>query len=384
MVDTDTRNNAKLKLAFKIDNIRNKNERYDSHVAFLKRCVDSDIIPNGLKCYVEPSIGNRDEEFLNEWHAILNECSKKLMNLTIEYSEKTKENTTTQIKTLTNELKDMVSDSTYKNIASSLKKNEESRTKDLVQRKNRKFYRLKYGEKEREAQAQPRVNNRDNEIWNNRSQRGQGTRTSEDRQERERTQRRWNEDRRDDNNRSSRYANNNFSSERNEDRILDVIDRRNQRDAPIHERIVGRRRSRRNIHERNDPVEDFPPLRASPREDNPRNMLNPRNENNSNTGPRESPREDNHDTNSRESNSDREIAKLREQVSILQRERVETSRSTSDQSKNEWGAQGPSKETPVNQDEIRAYIRTAMETLQGFETRLNQQTNTGTTHSDKL
>ena len=269
VVDTDTRNNAKLKLAFKIDNIRNKNERYDSHVAFLKRCVDSDIIPNGLKCYVEPSIGNRDEEFLNEWHAILNECSKKLMNLTIEYSEKTKENTTTQIKTLTDELKDMVSDSTYKNIASSLKKNEESRTKDLVQRKNRKFYRLKYGEKERETQAQPRVNNRENEIWNNRSQRGQGTRTSEDRQERERTQRRWNEDRRDDNNRSSRYANNNFSSERNEDRILDVIDRRNQRDGPIHERIVGRRRSRRNIHERNDPVEDFLPLRASPREDNP-------------------------------------------------------------------------------------------------------------------
>ena len=84
----------------------------------------------------------------------------------------------------------MVLDSTYKNIASSLKKNEESRTKDLVQRKNRKFYRLKYGEKEHEAQAQPRVNNRDNEIWNNRGQRGQGNmRNSEDRQERERTQR---------------------------------------------------------------------------------------------------------------------------------------------------------------------------------------------------
>ena len=109
VVDTQTRNDAKLKLAFKIDNLRNKKERYESHEAFLKRCLENNIIPNGLKCFVEPSIGNRDEEFLNEWHGILNECSKKLMNLTIDYSGKTKENTTTQINTLTNELKEMVS-----------------------------------------------------------------------------------------------------------------------------------------------------------------------------------------------------------------------------------------------------------------------------------
>ena len=99
----------------------------------MKRCLDNNITPNGLKCYVEPSIGNRDEEFLNEWHGILNECSTKLMNLTINYSVKMKDNTTTQINTLTDELKEMVSDSTYKNINSSLKKNEESRMKELLQ-----------------------------------------------------------------------------------------------------------------------------------------------------------------------------------------------------------------------------------------------------------
>ena len=147
---------------------------------------------------------------------------------------------------------------------------------------------------------------------------------------------------------------------------------------------MGRRRSRRNINERNDPDEDFPPLRVSPREDNPHNRGYPRNDNNSNTGPRGSPREDNqYDINSRESNKDREIAKLREQVNNLQRERTGNNQTTTDQSKNGGGAQGPSNDTPLNQDEIRTYIRTAMETLQGFETRLNQQTNTGMTHSDK-
>ena len=163
---------------------------------------------------------------------------------------------------------------------------------------------------------------------------------------------------------------------------MDVIDRRNQRDAPIHERIVGRRRSRRNINERTDQGEDFPPLRTSPREDSQQNRGNPRNDNNTYTGPRDSPREDRqNDTNSRESNRDREIEKLREQVHNLQRERTENNRS--EQSKNEGGAQGPSNETPMNHDEIKAYIRTALETLQGFETRLNQQTNTGRTPSDK-
>ena len=121
------------------------------------------------------------------------------MNLTIDYSVKTTESTTAQINKLTDELKEMVSETTYKDIATSLKKNEESRTKDLVQRKNRKFYRLKYGEKEREPLPQPKVNNRDNEIWNNRGQRGQGnTRNSDDQPERERTQRRWNVERRED------------------------------------------------------------------------------------------------------------------------------------------------------------------------------------------
>ena len=80
VIEPDRMNDNKLKLAFKIERLRNKAERYESHVDFLKKCLDNDIIPNGLKCFVEPSIGNRDEGFLNQWHGILNDCSKQLMN----------------------------------------------------------------------------------------------------------------------------------------------------------------------------------------------------------------------------------------------------------------------------------------------------------------
>ena len=172
---------------------------------------------------------------------------------------------------------------------------------------------------------------------------------------------------------------------RERNNILDVIDRRNQRDAPIHERItLGSRSSRRNMNERNEhPREDFPPLRGSPREDNYRNT----------SSLRGSPREDNHRNSAspREGDAvskDREIAELRKQIDSLQRERRgETNLTTpdDDQSKNGERAQrGPNHNNPVNQEEIRTYIQTAMETLQGFVTQLSLQTNTGMTHSDKL
>ena len=153
--------------------------------------------------------------------------------------------------------------------------------------------------------------------------------------------------------------------------VLEVIDRRNQRDAPIHERIsLGRKSSRRNVSANMnnvDPREDFPPLRHSPREDSSRNTA----------GPREGG----------ERSRDREISELRKQISDLQRERWgETSHRTSeeDQSKNGGRAQqGLTNNNVPNQEDIRNYIQTAMETLQGFATQLNLQTNTGMTHSDK-
>ena len=78
----------KERLAFKLDKLHDKVGRYESHAAFLKKCLDNDITPNGLRVYVEPSIGNRDDEFLQTWHEHLKEFSKTLTKSVIEYSEK--------------------------------------------------------------------------------------------------------------------------------------------------------------------------------------------------------------------------------------------------------------------------------------------------------
>ena len=50
----------KEKLALKLDRLNDKKCRFESHEAFLNKCIDNNIVPNGLKVYVEPSIGNRD------------------------------------------------------------------------------------------------------------------------------------------------------------------------------------------------------------------------------------------------------------------------------------------------------------------------------------
>ena len=124
---------------------------------------------------MEPSIGDRDDAFLGDWHGTLFECSKKLTTLSIDWSLKTIASTKVEIATTEETLKALVSEQSYKKIQDSIQKNDETRNKELVNRKNRKFYRLKYGERDRDDQPQPAAtNNRQNEILNNRGQRGQG------------------------------------------------------------------------------------------------------------------------------------------------------------------------------------------------------------------
>ena len=41
-------NREKQTLAFKLDKLHDKVGRYESHVAFLKKCIDDNVTPNGL------------------------------------------------------------------------------------------------------------------------------------------------------------------------------------------------------------------------------------------------------------------------------------------------------------------------------------------------
>ena len=139
VVEANNLEKEKIKVALKLDRLKDKLSRYESHVNFLRKCVDNNIIPTGLRTYVEPSIGNRDDVFLEGWHGILFDCSKKLINHSVDFSVKIIETTKTEIKATEEQLKALVPEPAYKKIESSLKKNDEIRNKDLTSRKKQKI-----------------------------------------------------------------------------------------------------------------------------------------------------------------------------------------------------------------------------------------------------
>ena len=408
-----------LRLAYRIDNLKDKQTRYESHVSFLRKCLDNNITPNGLRVYCEPSIGNRDEDFLEKWHNQLTECSKALINITIEWSKNTIEKTKAEIQTASDRLKESVPAPTFKDIESSLAKNQETRTNELVHRKNRKFYKLKYGDKE---PATPPSNNRANEIINNRGHRGmnRGQQERNRGDENIRSNRPGNNDRpREDNRyvrnhsytntslqnsgvdrpREDKYTrNNNYnqniddhrprednrrhrndynSDSEHDERVLAAIDKRTGNyagavkgprahglEAPIHERIaLGKRNSNRNIRDPRDRNDrgDHPPPRDRPREDKPVER----------------------------DSKDKEIDALRRKVREMENERTGNERvlnhySPNDTSaKNGDGAQaGPSK-TNRSPEDMQAYIQEALRVICGFAESFNTQPDPTRTHTDK-
>ena len=53
-------------LAKKLDRLYDKKARFESHENYLSKCLINNLIPNGLRVFVEPSIGNRDDAFLKK------------------------------------------------------------------------------------------------------------------------------------------------------------------------------------------------------------------------------------------------------------------------------------------------------------------------------
>ena len=102
------------KLAFRVDRLNDKRCRYESHEQFLKKCLANNLVPNGLKVYVEPSIGNRNEEFLKLWHSKLDEFSKTLTGIVIKFCETEITETKKEIHEVSTQLGDLISEHDYK------------------------------------------------------------------------------------------------------------------------------------------------------------------------------------------------------------------------------------------------------------------------------
>ena len=62
----------------RLDRLRDKAGRYESHKSFLEKCITENVIPNGLKLELEPTIGNHDEEFISNFYLNYNRFEKNL------------------------------------------------------------------------------------------------------------------------------------------------------------------------------------------------------------------------------------------------------------------------------------------------------------------
>ena len=72
-------NKNKEQVALKLNRLKDKVTRYESRKDFLTRCIAEKLIPKGLKLELEPTIGNFDQEFVDEWYSTLKGFSLILM-----------------------------------------------------------------------------------------------------------------------------------------------------------------------------------------------------------------------------------------------------------------------------------------------------------------
>ena len=91
-----------------------------------------------------PTIGNHDQNFLDNWYSKLKQFVLSLMKDIIQFYDKTMDATTTEISTTETSLKSNTNQEQFKMIQSEIKNNEAAARKILQQRKLKKFNTLKY------------------------------------------------------------------------------------------------------------------------------------------------------------------------------------------------------------------------------------------------
>ena len=153
---TSSTDKQKKKKALKLNRLKDKSIRYESHKDFLNRCLAEKLVPKGLRLELEPTIGNYDQEFVDTWYAKLKSFSLTLMKDMASYCDKTIEQTKKNIKEIDTDLKSVIAKEEYFQIEETIKTNEAKIKRLLCQRKFKKFNHLKNKTKTtREETVQP-------------------------------------------------------------------------------------------------------------------------------------------------------------------------------------------------------------------------------------
>ena len=75
-------------LAIKLNRLKDKQARFVSHKEFLTRCVAEELVLKGLEVALEPTIGNHDQKFLDNWYSKQKQFLLSLMKDIVQFCEK--------------------------------------------------------------------------------------------------------------------------------------------------------------------------------------------------------------------------------------------------------------------------------------------------------
>ena len=131
-------------LTIKPNHLRAKSPQYNPHKNYLSRCIQETLVPKILEHNLEPTSGNYDQEFIDNWYSNLKDFSLILVKQILTYCKKTIEKSQTKKKKIEAYLKQQLKKDDYAEILNIIKVNETVKKQILHQRKFKKFNTLKY------------------------------------------------------------------------------------------------------------------------------------------------------------------------------------------------------------------------------------------------
>ena len=130
-------------LAPKLNCLKEKFARYVSHKDFISQCIKSKFVPKGLELTLEPTMGNYDNDFIDNCFSSLKNFSLVLMEQIVSFCDKTEE-TTIKINDNESILKQQLEKKEYEEKKKTITSKEAATKKILHQQKYKKHISLKY------------------------------------------------------------------------------------------------------------------------------------------------------------------------------------------------------------------------------------------------
>ena len=120
--------------------LERQTEETCTHKEFLTCCVAEELVPKGLEVALEPTVGNHDQEFLDNWYSKEKQFSLSLMKEKdiVQFCDRTVHKSAQDIIKTESSLKRNASQSQHHAIQTEINANEDSTKKVLQQRKFKK------------------------------------------------------------------------------------------------------------------------------------------------------------------------------------------------------------------------------------------------------